>query len=265
MRHYLSQSALQAFEKCPRKYYYQYIMIYYGESTFSAPLDFGLSIHSILEKAMNATKADRPEFVTNLIYDKVNEVSDDAKKDYEGRLMKLIKPLSRICTTFDVTDTELYISDKLFEPDELSLETIDMLMDVRERKGKEVEDGFEGVWFGGYIDAVVKNGEEEDVVDWKTGKFSRMWLGPYERQAQLYTQLMRLNGRKVKRTIIVYVERDGFEHVVDSSEAICESKYNSMKEAFRNILAKGQDIEKFEMINNPVECNNCYFDFICNR
>ena len=258
MKYYLSQSALQSFEKCPRKYYYYYILRYKGEMPFIAPMDFGITVHNLIERAYDIYKADRKEILGNMILDKASEMEDEV---YQARMIKLKKPLAKIVDTIDVSETELYVSDKLFDVSELSLETINAIINIQKRRGKDGE--LEGVWFGGFIDAVgIMNGKKI-AIDWKTGKFSRMWVKKYERQLQLYTNLLRLNGEYINQAKIIYVEHD-FEHNVDSKPSTCENEYSKMKDAFRDILALGDFIENFEMIKDPIECNGCSYDFICN-
>ena len=142
--------------------------------------------------------------------------------------------------------------------------TIDKLFFVLDCKSRGEIIRFDGVWFGGFIDAVAQNGDAEDVIDWKTGRFSRDWVFSVERQVQLYTHLMRLANRVVDAAKIVYVEQKNKVHLVDVSIETCERVYNEMRETYKKILAIGEEIENFKKIDSVAECNKCYYDFICN-
>ncbi len=260
MRYYLSQSALQSFEKCPRKYFYYYILRYKGEMPFIAPMSFGILVHNLIERAYDINEADRKEVLANMIMAEASKMDFD--DPYQERLMKLRKKLPNICAAIDVLETELYVSNKLFDITQLSAEAISAIINIQKRRGKDGD--LEGVWFGGFIDAIGIMNEKKVAIDWKTGKFSRMWIKKYERQLQLYTQLLRLNNNYISQAKIIYVENN-FEHNVDAKPASCENEYAKMKDAFRDVLALGDFIENFEMIKKPEECDSCSYDLICNE
>ena len=256
----LSQSRLNAFEKCPRQYYYYYILKFYGEQTSSTPLEFGILVHNLLEQAFNYEEKDRKEYLRNITLNKVAEIEDDPSKDYSIRLMNLLPALERAVDEFEVLTSEKYAQVQMFTEKDFTLDEIFTITNRLEKQGKTGE--FEGIFFGGYLDAHAIQDGKTSVIDWKTGKFSRRWLSPYERQIILYTHIMRLNEFEIDQAKIMYLEQN-YEHVVDVSVKNCREVYEKSKNMFRDIIERQDSIENFEMKKEESKCNYCAYNIFC--
>lgn len=258
----LSQSRLNTFEKCPRQYYYYYNLKYYGEQTSSTPLEFGILVHNLMEQAFNYEEGDRKEYLTSITLNKVSEIEDDPSKDYSMRLFNLLPSLKRAIDTFNVLQSEKYVQVMMFAVEDFNQEIIKSIVNRLEKQGKVGD--FEGIFFGGYLDAHAIEDGKTSVIDWKTGKFSRRWISPYERQIILYTHIMRMNDFEIDQAKIMYLEQN-YEHVVDVSVQNCRTVFEKSKNAFRGIIERMDDIENFEMIKEEAKCNQCSYSFICHR
>lgn len=267
----LSQSRLNTYDKCQRKYYYYYIALFFGEKTYIPALHYGITVHSIIEKIykrLNEVEGLRPKNeIKTQIFQEIAEIEDEPEKDYEERLINIIKPLNGVIVKYKMLNAEIWVDTEMFiEDDFKDPEVFNIIRKLLDKKDEDDLRPFGGVIFGGYIDAHAMDVKTKNilVIDWKTGRFSRQWVAPYVRQIQLYTYLMRLNGHIIDEAKIIYVEHNS-EHKIDVSQKICEEVYNTAKKKFEEILKKKDNILDFEMINEPIECNSCSFDYLCNR
>lgn len=253
----LSQSRLNAYDDCERKYYYRYILVFYGEQITSPAMEFGLLVHKMIQRINDSTEENKVDEVSNIIYQTIAD-----HEEYEERLIKLIKPLISLVKEYNVIISEEWIEIKMFEDDELDEAMVASILKTFERKGKEGV--FDGVYFGGYVDAYATDSEgKKTVIDWKSGKYTRKWSGGYIRQTQLYTQVERMLGKEVDKGKMIYVEQN-YENEADVSEKTCQDVYDKAKATFLEILKKKDDIKQFPMIGDPAICNHCEYDLICN-
>ena len=268
MRLMLSQSRLNKYEKCPRSYYYNYIINFKGEQIVSLPMKFGLLVHSLMEDIYKLAEKnedmDRAEIVKNLVFQKIVDIEGTDLADCEGRLSKLIKPISSLVNKYDMIEAERWIDVELFEEGEFSEEIIETIVRILDRFDKEGM--LKGIFFGGYIDAFARDKDGNALtLDWKTGRHSKKWAPPYIRQIQLYVELFNRIGIGIDKGKLVYVEHR-MEHDVDVDEKTCRATFNEMKEAFRKIILLGDDINNFPMIEDePISCNDCNYDLICHN
>lgn len=262
MKLILSQSRLNAYERCQRQYYYKYILVFGGEKIFIKPLDFGILVHSIIEEALKYD-LDCKIVMKNIVHQKIIEIDDDSQRDYESRLLKLIPILEKICGKYKILSLEEKINYRMFEENEIKDEAVlSSIVKSLDRYG--YEGGLEGIFFGGIIDAVVIHDGQDMIIDWKTGTYNRQWSAGNERQTQLYTHLKRLNDIQVDKAMIFYVEQE-YKHMVDVDAKKCKDVYKTVKSKFKEILEKKDIIENFEMVNEPITCNGCFYDYICHR
>lgn len=270
VHYYFSHSALGVYDQCERKYFYRYIMGVKGEKPFVEALDFGSTVHEMVETALAQPYEDRVEFMDNLIVNKIEEIDEDDQKNYEVKLLGLRKQIPLILPKYDIklNGIEQYVYTDMFDVDELEESWSQTFLNIMARRNKDVSDCLVSIRIGGYIDAFLeeKDTKKNTVIDWKTGKYYTKpeWIEKYLKQIQLYSYILRANGKEVNAGKLVYLEY-AQEHEVDVSEKSCEKVFNKHKETVLEIMKKEEFIHKFQMTDDINECLRCEYSIFCKK
>ena len=266
--YYFSHSAFGTYQTCQRKYFYKYIVGLSGEQPYVQALDFGTTIHEMIEEALAQPFDDRVEYIDNLVVNKIEEIADDPLRQYEEKLLNIRDKLPHVIPKYDIHDSgiERYIYTDMFDVEELEQEQVQTFLNALGRKGKKIDGCFMGVRIGGYVDGFLEEKEtnKNTVIDWKTGKYYTKpeWIEKYLKQIQLYSYILRDMGEQVDAGKLVYVEQLK-EHEVDVSQEKCEEVFNNHKQTALDIMNKGEHIYEFNMSQDERECMQCEYAVVC--
>lgn len=243
-----SPTAVNTYIKCPRQYFYSYILDLTPKDGNPDSLNFGKAVHSACEFAVNYAKGkgkypSKEDFI-NEFKKALNELPMSSFKQREYHIERGEKALS-----------EYYI--------QMCNTPISMLYEVEKRISFELD----GIEFYGIIDRIDKNPDGTyTIYDYKTGgaKDSKI-ICPNGDHEDYYNQMglykyyyEKSTGNKVKETIFIFPEEFKDNFTLDLTQDDCKAIDEKFREAILNIRNY-----KFNPTPTEKACEYCAYKDFC--
>jgi DNA helicase II / ATP-dependent DNA helicase PcrA len=241
----LSFSKFEKYEKCPKQFWYQYILNALPENQEASALYKGSAFHEIVENSSKRQKDGKIDEVKKLL----GELEDnwDPTKYLTSPIQKEKQDKQSL-----VPALESYQKWTSSNPNEIVALELPFTIYIG------------GFQVNGFIDRVEKTPEDEYVViDYKTGGKKKKIDAANSPQLNLYALALKENpdyGKYPQKAIFFYVEKpEGeqlFEYEVDPA------KVNEMKSVFEGYVQAIEDKE-FEATPEMFTCKWCEYSDIC--
>ena len=246
-----SASSLNTYRKCPRQYFYNYILNLTSDSGSMDNLTYGLAVHKAFEFALNYAMDNKKYPTIDEAYEVFAKTIDESTCDYPEKLKQSAKE-------------NIFSAGKYYEEKFLKLADISTLSTRAELKLEYVTQ--DGIVFNGYIDRVDKNPDGTySIYDYKTGTDSsgiskKGVHSDYYYQIGFYKYMLRkqenITSDIETRFLYPLIEED-----VEPTE-ISDTDCEEIAQEYIEIVKSIHNLE----FDKPVKCGNpkfCPYKSLC--
>ncbi len=245
---HFSPSSINTYLKCPRSYFYHYILDLQSKDGNPDSFSFGTAVHSACEYAVRYAKA-------NGTYPAKEEFIKAFKTELENQPLSSFQQREILEVRGEKALEKYYV--------QLCATPVSMLYEVE----KKIELNIDGVNFKGYIDRIDKNPDGTfTIYDYKTGSAKSEKVicpnGDYEEyynQIGLYKYYFeKSTGKTVKETTFIYPEEPENNLTLNLLDEDCEEIKQKFEKAINDIR-----LYKFEPSYNEKACQYCAYSAFC--
>lgn len=230
----LSPNMIKTYQACPKKYYFQYVKNINMPKS-SMPFEKGKKIHALANYYLQKIKIDRIETALN---------------DTEREVWELLK--QNTFYNMDYLKSEFTLGIKLFPHLTLGKGTVAVAV---EASPKSTNTG-EVYYIGGRLDALVHNGENYYILDYKTGSIPKN--PEFDPQTMIYLLCADRYLKNYNSLSFVYIDlKNKKNHVIEFNEEL-KNKY---EEELYKICTQITSDTLYKC--NEDSCKYCEFNKIC--
>lgn len=245
---HFSPSSINTYLKCPREYFYKYILDLEPKDGNPDSFSFGTAVHAACEYAVRYAKEHgiyppKEEFIKAF----KSELDNQPMSSFQQREINEVRGEKAL--------------DKYYV--QLCATPVSMLYAVEEK----IELNIDGINFKGIIDRIDKNSDGTfTIYDYKTGSAKSEKIicpnGEYEsyyNQIGLYKYYFeKSTGKTVKETTFIYPEEPDKNLTLNLLDEDCEEIKQKFQKAISNIRTY-----KFEPTYNESACKYCPYSVFC--
>ena len=243
-----SPSSINTYLKCPRQYFYNYILDLSSKDGNPDAMSYGTAVHAACEFAVNFAK-EKNEYPTK------EEFINSFKQELNKQPMSSYKQRENYLVRGENALNEYYV--------QLCNTPVKNLYATEKKVLLEID----GIKFKGIIDRIDKNDDGSyTIYDYKTGSAKNEKViclegehEDYYNQIGLYKYYFEKDlDAKVKETIFIFPEEFTKNFTLNLTNEDCDSIVSKFKNAISDIKSY-----KFEPSNNDDVCKLCQFKDFC--
>ena len=244
-----SPSSINTYLKCPRQYFYNYILDLSSKDRNPDAMSYGTAVHAACEFAVNFAK-EKKEYPTK------EEFINSFKQELNKQPMSSYKQRENYLVRGENALNEYYV--------QLCNTPVKNLYATEKKVLLEID----GIKFKGIIDRIDKNDDGTyTIYDYKTGSAKNEKVicldgehEDYYNQIGLYKYYFEKDlDAKVKDTVFIFPEEFTKNFTLNLTDEDCNSIVSKFKNAISDIKSY-----KFEPSNNDDVCKLCQFKNFCN-
>ncbi len=239
-----SYSRINTWLQCPRKFRYSYVEKIVKWET-SAPLDRGKLVHSILEHS------DSPK-ISKEVFDKVKKTQDWRDiQEHDILTLDDYKKCIKMSTDFKASKMGVFLDSCEPVAKEMSI-GMDKTLEIVSYTSPDAI-------FRGYIDLVVRKGDNLIICDYKTGKYK-----PDMSWDQLLYYAIAMFSVTPPEVEEITIMNLFVEHLKVNKTTLNRKDINKYKKALFTNIANIEKDTKFEK-NETTLCNWCQYQPLCDH